>query len=424
MAYVVPRTADTTYIRENLHCAAESLPVHMRPARIYLIDAIPRLPSFKPNIKKLQSLEISNFVKTARKAEPQLPVNEREAKVLAICRQLLKIDDLSLSDNFFDAGGNSLLAMTLMLEIEAQLGFEISLDTIFDCPTIRKLCAALDEKAERAPAVILPVKFGQRNKTLYFTHSGFDFSALSAAMQSDISTAFITANGAKWLHQLAAGQDILAAVERISEACAQTIFARHGTEACCLAGHSFGGIIALETACKLEELGATPDVVFLFDTYLHSSIHRIFYDIRHNGWLTRKFKEFVQGNRHEIGRRASFLSRYIFYRLTRFAMFEKPRAVAEKDVNLIFRGLREEASQVYRGPARRPTSRTVLFRATKSIAGRTMRIDPDLGWAGRLGENLTVIMTPGNHETMLGSEYVASVASEIDRQVGSAVTTR
>lgn len=419
VAYVVPCVADTALIRRRLHKAAESLPRHMRPVRIYMVDEIPRLPSFKPDIKKLQSREELVVLKSSQASlwlHP--PTTEREVKILSICRQLLKLDDLSLVDNFMESGGNSLLAMALILEIEAQLDLEISLDTIFSSRSVAELCATLGEGDEAALAVALPLKSGLGQSTLYFTHSSFDFSALSDALASDVSIAFITINGAKLLRQLAVGGDTLAAVDRISSEYARAILARHPTEPWYLAGHSFGGILALETASKLEELGAAPGIVFLFDTYLHGTMHRILYDIRQNGLLRRKFQEALRGNGQEIARRLRFLARRGFRRLMPSAMFEEPRANAEVDVGSIFRDLREEASQAYAGPKRPLASHTVLFRATKSYAGRAMRIDPDLGWARQLGANLTVVMTPGNHDTLLSREYVNYVAREIDRQIG------
>jgi acyl-coenzyme A synthetase/AMP-(fatty) acid ligase/thioesterase domain-containing protein/acyl carrier protein len=418
VAYVVARVSDTAPIIGRLHKAAESLPRHMRPARIQIVDEIPRLPSFKPDIKKLQSCEKLVVLKPPQTSLPLYPpATEREAKILSICRQLLELDDLSLVDNFFEAGGNSLLAMTLMLEIESQLGLEISLDTIFSSRSIAELCADHGKKGKAALAVVLPVRTGPRQRTLYFTHSGFDFSALSDALTCGVSTAFITTNGTKPLRQLAAREDALAVVDRISSEYARAIFARHQTEPCYLAGHSFGGIVALETACKLEALGSAPGIVFLFDTYLHGAIHRILYDIRKNGWLGRKFKEALRGNREEIGRRTRFLARNAVHRLTQSAISKKPRMNSEVDVSTIFRDLREEVSQDYAGPKRPMASHTVLFRATKSHAGRVMQIDPDLGWARHLGANLTIIMTPGNHDTLLSREYVNYVASEIDRQI-------
>ena len=84
-----------------------------------------------------------------------------------------------------------------MLEIELQLGLEISLETIFSRPTVRELCRALAESTDIKPAVILPIRSRQTDKTLYFTHSAFDFTTLSDALAGEISTAFVTTNGSQ-----------------------------------------------------------------------------------------------------------------------------------------------------------------------------------------------------------------------------------
>ena len=418
VAYVAPCAADAPSIRERLSHVTKSLPGHLRPARIHVVDRIPRLPSFKPDVKKLQRLEMS-VIQAADLAQTlDAPANEREAKILSICRRLLKDDNFGVSSNFFDAGGHSLMAMSLMLEIESQLGLGISLETIFDRPTVREISTSFSETHEPKPAVVLPIRSGQSQHTLYFTHSAFDFSALSNALPSNISTAFVTANGAKWLRQLISGKNVLGAVDRISGAYAEAILATRQTGTYHLAGHSFGGILALETACKLEKRGAAPGIVFLFDTFLHGSMHRIVYDILHNGWLNRKFHEVLRGDRHEVARRARFLIRNTFLRLTRSAIFEKSGTNSEEDLSLIYRDLREEASQAYRGPTRVLTSQIVLFQAIKSIAGRPMQIDPDLGWARQLQENLTVIKTPGDHFNLLKDDQAIYVAEEIGCRIG------
>jgi acyl carrier protein len=47
--------------------------------------------------------------------------------VLSIARELLGSSQVQLGDNFFDAGGHSLLALTLATRIEKQLGVKLSL---------------------------------------------------------------------------------------------------------------------------------------------------------------------------------------------------------------------------------------------------------------------------------------------------------
>ncbi len=426
VAYAAARVADSAPILQRLRRAAATLPRHMRPSRIHLVDEIPRLPSFKPDIKRLQARGDFAGLESRRLRSKRSPATDREIKMLSICRQVLKQDNLSLADNFFDAGGNSLLAMVLMLEIETQLGLAISLDTIFDSGSIADLCVAVGESNEAPLTVVLPVKSRPNQRTLYFVHTGFEFSALSEALTSDLSTAFITINGARALRRFLDNKDALAAIDRISSEYAQAIFARNQTEPCCLAGHSFGGILAVETASKLEQLGAAPGVLFLFDTYLHGAVRRILYDIRYNGWLGRKLEEAARGNHRKIARRARSLARDTLHRLTNFEVFEKRSEIIEKSeaspetvISSLLLDLRDEGSQAYAGPKRRLESHTVLFRATRSLAGNVIRVNSDLGWARKLGANLTVVTTPGNHLSLLSREYVGHVAGEIDRQIAS-----
>ena len=419
VAYVVLSASAPSSTREHLSSLTRTLPGHMRPSRILVVDAIPRLPSFKPDIIALQKIEFSES-KGNWPLAPQAdtPATALEEQLLSICRQFLNAPDLGVSQNIFDAGANSLLAMKLMLEIESQLRLEISLETIFSRPTVRELCRALAESTDIKPAVILPIRSRQTDKTLYFTHSAFDFTTLSDALAGEISTAFVTTNGTKWLHRLIKGNDVLAAIDKISDAYAQAILENQKKGPCYLAGHSFGGILAVETACKLDERGAAPAIVFLFDTYLHGAIRRISFDILHNGWLTRKMSQFVRGDRQEILRRARFLSRNLFYGSTTAAILEKSDpTLGQGDLGLIFRRLREEASQAYQGPSRIPKSRIVLFRATKSVDGRTRQFDPDLGWARHLKTALTIIPSPGDHFNMMNGEHVGYVAREINSRI-------
>ena len=135
-------------------------------------------------------------------------------------------------------------------------------------------------------------------------------------------------------------------------------FLRDATRVLCAwPARAFGGVLAIETARKLEALGAVPEHVFLFDTRLHPSLHRIVHDIRHNGWLTRKLGEFMAGNRREMLRRARFLASDAWHRLMRRApapavpALAANTALADSELQMIFRDLAEAGSEAYRGPA-------------------------------------------------------------------------
>ena len=154
----------------------------------------------------------------------------------------------SATDSFFDAGGNSLKAMMLILEIEKKIGVTIPLETIFTTPTVRGLCYRLQGKVPHQPASILPIKNGTMGINLYFTQSAFDVSTMSDAIGNEISSAFVAVSDVDWLKAIAANATSLVIIDRISDAYAEAIAQRQHDGPYCLAGHSFGGIIAIETA--------------------------------------------------------------------------------------------------------------------------------------------------------------------------------
>jgi acyl carrier protein len=70
--------------------------------------------------------------------------------VTGIWSRLLQTSPIAPDDNFFDLGGDSLLAVNMFLEIERATGRHFEITTIYDAPTIAEL-AALMEQEEHAP---------------------------------------------------------------------------------------------------------------------------------------------------------------------------------------------------------------------------------------------------------------------------------
>jgi len=56
----------------------------------------------------------------------------------------LKTKDISTIDNFFDIGGNSLLAISVFAKIEAAFNVELGLRIFFDSPRIKDLAETID----------------------------------------------------------------------------------------------------------------------------------------------------------------------------------------------------------------------------------------------------------------------------------------
>jgi len=68
-------------------------------------------------------------------------------------RDVLKKDEVSVTDSFLDLGGHSLLAIRVLGRISKELGVRLALRALFETPTVEKVAAIIDaELAERRSA--------------------------------------------------------------------------------------------------------------------------------------------------------------------------------------------------------------------------------------------------------------------------------
>ncbi|MGY4368064.1 hypothetical protein ACVW1A_004129 [Bradyrhizobium sp. LB1.3] len=81
-----------------------------------------------------------------------MPARGFTEKVLSdIWIDLLKVESLGVTDNFFDLGGHSLLAGQAMARVARALGMSLPIKTIFEAPTIEELARRVDEAAAAKP---------------------------------------------------------------------------------------------------------------------------------------------------------------------------------------------------------------------------------------------------------------------------------
>jgi len=74
-----------------------------------------------------------------------LPRNEIERQLATIWSELLDVKEFSVTDNFFDLGGNSLLGMQVLARIRKAFQVEVSIRSLFDRPSIDALGKAVKE---------------------------------------------------------------------------------------------------------------------------------------------------------------------------------------------------------------------------------------------------------------------------------------
>src|SRR5439155_1844178 len=79
--------------------------------------------------------------------DPVEEANALERALAAIWKKALGRTRIGFSESFFDAGGNSLKAVVVVALIRKELKKNVSITTIFECPTIKLLAVKLDGSA-------------------------------------------------------------------------------------------------------------------------------------------------------------------------------------------------------------------------------------------------------------------------------------
>jgi amino acid adenylation domain-containing protein/thioester reductase-like protein len=118
-----------------------ALPDYMLPAAFVTLDELPLTPNGKVDRRALpQPASVRPHLGAAYCA----PRNEQEAEIAAICARVLGLERVGVHDDFFELGGNSLLATRLVFHLQEHFETKLSLIRLFEMPTIAGLSAALN----------------------------------------------------------------------------------------------------------------------------------------------------------------------------------------------------------------------------------------------------------------------------------------
>lgn len=127
---------------------ATSLPEYMVPAVYVQLKSLPLTANGKLDRRALP-VPGQSAAATHSSEPPQGPV---ESALAAIWREVLKLERIGRSDNFFVLGGHSILAMHIILRVRERMGLEISANTFFKHPTILALAGELAQNVRAVPA--------------------------------------------------------------------------------------------------------------------------------------------------------------------------------------------------------------------------------------------------------------------------------
>ncbi|MES2825222.1 MAG: MupA/Atu3671 family FMN-dependent luciferase-like monooxygenase [Pseudomonadota bacterium] len=114
------------------------LPEYMIPTGFVFLDEFPLTPNGKLDRKALPELDTS-----MQRASYVAPQTETEKMLCEICQEALDIERVGISDNFFQLGGNSLLATRLIARIAQDFGVVLPLRALFLCKDLSEIACVV-----------------------------------------------------------------------------------------------------------------------------------------------------------------------------------------------------------------------------------------------------------------------------------------
>lgn len=358
--------------------------------------------------------------------EFRAPENETQKKLADIWRRNLNLSEIGIRDDFFELGGDSLLAVSLFVDVETAFGRHLPLTTLVSSPTIETMAAELDGTAD-APSFkyLVPLKTGGSGTPLFCMHAAggnvLFYRDLAAELDDDQPVYGLQARGVADKSETAHESVQEMASEYLKEIRSVQPIGPYK-----LCGSSFGGLIAFEIALQLRAVGEQVALVALFDTYAPgypkfkkngSALSGAFRKLNERLAVTRAQLAMIESTRGKAefitGRIKKMRMRARRQRVWKQNQFDIAYAEAtgrelpdniQRNHQAIQTALNTYVPQVY-------PDRITIYRAT--LQPRNAIFDEHLGWGKFATGQISVTEVPGAHGALTVYPFVTKLAEKL-----------
>ena len=430
VAYVKARPGAAAALESVRAALVTALPEYMVPSTFVAVSAFPLTPNGKVDYAALPAP-----ITAAAASESEAPATATEVALAAIWQTLLGEErSVGRHDNFFDRGGNSLVAIRLFSRVSASMGVELPFGLLLQQPTLSALASAIDRQRTpdggAAPASALtPLRTTGHRPPLFFTHGVggevWSFKALTHHLGDD--------QPVYGLQPVRGGLETAVTVPEIAARYIQEIrtVSPHGPYL--LAGHCAGAAVAYEMARQLHDAGEPVALVAALDYWFFDTADRrlraraaefllnlptwIRDDLRHVtlatilGRIRSKLRIAAAAAKWAVsGAEAppvDIRDRLGMWRFPDYQVAEIERA---------FKTFQDYRPLPYDGDL-------LLIRA-RALPLFPARQAPDMGWSRIVRGTVTVKEVRGSHETILTEPLVSDVAEVLRDAVDRVIAER
>jgi acetoacetyl-CoA synthetase len=196
------------------------------------------------------------------------PAGDPHETLIRIFERVLGRTSVKPEDDFFDLGGDSILAIELMAEIEKAFGQDLPMTTVYDAPTVTALAQVIAEQTRPVASCLVLLKPGAQEEPLFIAHglggSVMELRLVANGIDTDRAVYGIEARG------LDGNAEPFDSIEDMAQFYIEAIRQIQPRGPYLLAGFSFGGLVALEMAQLLSRRNETVQFLALLDSFPHT----------------------------------------------------------------------------------------------------------------------------------------------------------
>jgi amino acid adenylation domain-containing protein len=421
VAYYVTKAGNEANIPEWRNYLRSRLPEYMIPQHFVKLEAMTLTPNGKIDRKALPA---SDAVITTP-MEHVAPRNPIETKILNIFAKVLEKPDIGVTDNFFESGGHSLLAVRLVSMIEKEFRCRIPLATLFNSPDVERIADILRsrERVETIWNSLVPIFPDDTKRRIFLIHGAGGnlllYRTLAKHLSANMSVYGFQSQG------LDGKSRVLTSVEEMAAHYVKELKSFQDVGPYYLCGYCMGGVVAYEMARILRSENQTIGMVAMLDSYNLNAARELKLRARKFSFLRQKIG-FHIGNLGQLNARDLFGYFSEKLRMAEEAGLGKLAATIVKLRNRLkgFNGghsseifIQEINHQAAWGYVPGPfNGKVTLFKPQKNY---DFFPDPRMGWGDVVLEELEVLEIPVNPHAMLLEPYVESLAVTLTEHIAT-----
>ena len=366
------------------------LPEFMIPSKFISLDQFPMTINNKIDYQKLIDIEFASSSQGILSTDYIVPRNHLEYQMGMLWCQVLKLESISINDNFFEIGGNSIIALMLIAKMQTKFQIKFPTAHIYKYPTISLMVKSIKKDIANIHGdILLPIKItSSSSPPLFLIHPArgiaFDYLILSKYI-NEFSIYGINDPG------LMNSSNAFNSIEQMADYYIKTILEVQKNGPYRLGGWSFGGQVAIEMARQLTNKNYEVESVILFDStnYPKEYLQKVTVEEINNGLAAIGFD----------------------------ILSYEAALLRNQDINAI-KLIKNYIPKAYHG-------RTILIKSQeeefpkndkKEELRNLYRIkDVYQGWMKLVGRNLEIYSISGTHNDIFNPKFVKNVVEVIKR---------